>query len=310
MQLFQTRQQLQALLCLISSQLKYLLQHWFMTVDKETCCNLHVEYHFWSSLRVASLRQLSNNFSQFNNLHASRSRKPLTRKEAASINEWRFSKLKEYRDRNIEVENVAFDRYMQNITLLEEVFSVNSKVSTEDGSQSSNLDNTSAEDHTDKATAGKKLKLMLNPTRNENFRKRVQQIIDGGLKRFQKREFNDNDNDQNSENELNKQQEETKKSWAERTSAVSDLTDKLNKARNEEDLASCLEMKTQLYNHKSQTETMVMEVSHEGAAKNDFSPIKELDYLSQKLFRTVEIDQEDLNRIGENFSSLQKLANL
>lgn len=38
------------------------------------------------------------------------------------MNERRFCKLKEYRDRNIEVENEASDRCMQNISLLEEVF--------------------------------------------------------------------------------------------------------------------------------------------------------------------------------------------
>ncbi|XP_044476700.1 uncharacterized protein LOC123204182 isoform X2 [Mangifera indica] len=76
-----------------------------------------------NSLRVASLRQLSNNFAQFNNVQMPLcSRKPLTRKDATVMNEWRFCKLKEYRDRNIEVENEASDRCMQNISLLEEVF--------------------------------------------------------------------------------------------------------------------------------------------------------------------------------------------
>ncbi|XP_044476699.1 uncharacterized protein LOC123204182 isoform X1 [Mangifera indica] len=78
---------------------------------------------FRNSLRVASLRQLSNNFAQFNNVQMPLcSRKPLTRKDATVMNEWRFCKLKEYRDRNIEVENEASDRCMQNISLLEEVF--------------------------------------------------------------------------------------------------------------------------------------------------------------------------------------------
>ncbi|XLT79557.1 hypothetical protein HN873_001310, partial [Arachis hypogaea] len=45
---------------------------------------------------------------------------------AAAINEWRFSKLKEYKDRSIEAENEALDQYMQNVGLLEEVLSVKS----------------------------------------------------------------------------------------------------------------------------------------------------------------------------------------
>ncbi|KAI9079053.1 hypothetical protein K1719_039005 [Acacia pycnantha] len=77
--------------------------------------------------RAASLRQLSNSFAQFNNLHVLlRSRKPLTRKDAAVINEWRLSKLRKYKERNIEVENEGFDHYMQKVELLKEVLLVES----------------------------------------------------------------------------------------------------------------------------------------------------------------------------------------
>ncbi|KAL6960130.1 hypothetical protein U1Q18_048266, partial [Sarracenia purpurea var. burkii] len=41
--------------------------------------------------------------------------------DTAVINEWRFLKLKEYKEANIEAENEAFDRYMQNVSFLEEV---------------------------------------------------------------------------------------------------------------------------------------------------------------------------------------------
>ncbi|XP_002528800.2 uncharacterized protein LOC8263722 [Ricinus communis] len=262
-----------------------------------------------SSLRVASLRQLSNQFSQFNNLQTSRSKKPLTRKEAAAINEWRFSKLKEHREGNIEVENEAFDRYMQNISLLEEVFSVKSilessiKESSEGGSLPLNPEHVSTEDDREKVTSVQKLKLRLNPTRSENVRKRIQQIVDVGLKKLQKLEFEDGVNDTHTDIEHDKRPEKKEKLWAERASALSELTEKLNKARNEEDLTSCMEMKMQLYSHQGQTETKD-EASHKQTVK------KELDYLSQKLFRTVEIDQEDLNKIGAHFSSLEKVANL
>ncbi|XP_050222117.2 uncharacterized protein LOC126672210 [Mercurialis annua] len=261
-----------------------------------------------SSLRVASLRQLSNQFSQFNNLQASRSKKPLTRKEAAAINEWRFSKLKEYRERNIEVENEAFDRYMQNISLLEEVLSVKSilesstKESTEDCSLSSDPDHAAAKYECEKVTALPNLKLRLKPTRSENDRKRIQQIVDVGLQKLQKREFKDRLNDIDNNNEDDKKPEKTKNLRAERTSAISDLIDKLNKARNEEDLTACMEMKAQLYNH--QNETKDAEASEKQTAK------KELNYLSQKLFRTVEIDQEDLNKIDNHFLTLEKVVNL
>ncbi|XP_057512376.1 uncharacterized protein LOC130794478 [Actinidia eriantha] len=105
-----------------------------------------------NSQRFTSLRQLSNNFSQFNNLQSPlRSRKPLTRKEAAVINEWRFLKLKEFREANIEVENEAFDRYMQNVSLLDEVLAVkaNPEVPTSSGSPISNPNPNSAGETTE-----------------------------------------------------------------------------------------------------------------------------------------------------------------
>ncbi|KAB5564171.1 hypothetical protein DKX38_004225 [Salix brachista] len=271
-----------------------------------------------SSHRAASLRQLSSNFSQFNNLHSPlRSRKPLTRKdlfqEAAAINEWRFSKLKEFRDRNIEVENEAFDRYMHNISLLEEVFSLKSFLegSTEGESLSSNHDHASAKDDTEeKMVSEQKLKLRSNPSRSENDRKRLQQVVDVGLKKLQKLELNNGS--VNSQSELDKRPETAKSLRAERASALSDLMDKLNKARNEEDLKSCLETKAQLYSQRARSRTEVedFEVLREQTAKKDVAPQKELDYFSQKLFRAVEIDHEALTSIDAHFSSLEKIEDL
>lgn len=213
------------------------------------------------------------------------------------------------------MENEAFDRYMQNVSLLEEVFSVKSILEgpTEDGSLSSDPQHTSLEDDPEKMILGQKLKLRSNPIRNENVRKRIQQIVDGGLKKIQKCEFNDGVNNLNDQNELDKKPEKANGWWADRAAAISDLIDKLNKARTEEDLKSCLEMKAQLYSQctrSSRTETKAIEVSKDQTAKNDLAPRKELDYFSQKLFRTVEIDQEALNGIDAHFSSLEKIEDL
>ncbi|KAJ7003518.1 hypothetical protein NC653_008671 [Populus alba x Populus x berolinensis] len=286
---------------------------WFL-VCFEPWLFLFIGICFRSSHRAASLRQLSSNFSQFNNLHSPlRSRKPLTRKEAAAINEWRFSKLKEFRDKNIEVENEAFDRYMHNISLLEEVFSLKSFLegSTEDESLSSNHDHASAKDDTEeKMVSEQKLKLRSNLSRSENDRKRLQQIVDVGLKKLQKVELNNGS--VNNQKEVDKKPEKGKSLRAERASALSDLMDKLNKARNEEDLKSCSETKAQLYSHqaRSRTEIEDFEVLREQTAKKDVAPQKEMDFFSQKLFRAVEIDHEALTSIDAHFSSLEKIEDL
>jgi hypothetical protein len=88
--------------------------------------------------------------------------------------------------------------------------------------------------------------------------------------------------------------------------------DKLNKARNEEDLKSCSETKAQLYSQhaRSGTEIKDFEVLREQTAKKDVAPQKEMDFFSQKLFRAVEIDHEALTSIDAHFSSLEKIEDL
>lgn len=102
----------------------------------------------------------------------------MTRKDAAAINEWRFSKLKEFRERHIEAENEAFDRYMQNVNLLEEVFSMKSMIdaSFKDGSSISSA----TEANPEEMVPVLKLKLGSNPVRSDDSRKRIRQIVEDG----------------------------------------------------------------------------------------------------------------------------------
>lgn len=234
--------------------------------------------------------------------------------DAAAINEWRFSKLKEYRDRNVEAENEAFDRYMQNICLLEEVFSVKSILdgSNEDESSMANPASNSVEEESEMMISGPKLKLRSNPIRSENSRKRMQQLIDRGLKKLQS-ELNDEDNDINDQNESEKSPKKAKFWWSERASALNDIIDKLNKARTDEDPKSYTKLKSQLRNLHIQsidTETQKDMVSEEQTEKNDVPSRKESGYVLPKLLTTTEIDQETLSSIDAHFSSLEKIEDL
>ncbi|GMN30823.1 hypothetical protein TIFTF001_002974 [Ficus carica] len=267
-----------------------------------------------SSHRVASFRQISSTFSQFNNVQVPlRSRKPLTRKDAAAINEWRFSKLKEYNDRNIEAENEAFDRYMQNVSLLEELFSVQTIPDgfTEDESESSisNHNSTAIEDDNGATISGLKLKLRSNRGRTSNFRKRICQIVDQGLEKLQKRQLGDRDDGPVDPKELDKEPKGAKDWWSERASILNDLIDKLNKARNEEDVKSCLEVKSQLFNHltESQLPSPATELSTEETAKNDSESKKVITYSWPKVYSSTEIDQETLVSVDAHFSSLEQI---
>ncbi|KAK7330848.1 hypothetical protein VNO77_25052 [Canavalia gladiata] len=260
-----------------------------------------------SAGRVASLRQLSNSFAQFNNLHLSlRSKKPLTRKDAAAINEWRFSKLKEYKERNIEVENEAFDRYMQNVDLLEEVLSVKSV----DDNVSELESNPTPTESNEIMVPGLKLQLRSNTMRSDGLRMRIQQIVDEGLKKLQKCSV-DGDINESIDDEANKASKRGKR--IERLSAISDLMDKINKARSEEDLKSCLEMKFQLFNSEEGSAVLDLkdnEMHENQTAESDVVPAKELDYSLPKFVGTTEIDQETLNSIDKHFSSLENVEQL
>ncbi|XP_022965079.1 uncharacterized protein LOC111465049 [Cucurbita maxima] len=269
-----------------------------------------------TSHRVASLRQLSSNFSQFNNVQIPlRSRKPLTRKDAAAINEWRFSKLREFRERHIEAENEAFDRYMKNVNLLEEVFSMKSMV---DGSLKDGPSNFATEG-TEEVIPGLKLSL---GSGSDDSRKRIREIVEDGLMKLKKVEATDNDDEVTDQVESGKVADQTNrndgwttvKGWhAKRARALGDLIDKLNKARNEEDLKSCLAMKHQLFNQhitSSQTESEETDMPKEQVIKKDLDSRKELGYSLPKLINKTIIDQETLNRIDAHFSSLKQIDNL
>lgn len=243
--------------------------------------------------RVTSLRQLSNNFAQFNNLQTpSRARKPLTRKEASQINEWRFSKLKEYKDRNIEIENEAFDRYLQNITLLEEVFAVNSKLEEPTKHESSMSIEDELEGQSKMMVSKLKMKLRADEIRTENFRDRMRFIVNNGLRKLKSETPTGNE-----EPELVNRPKKA------RYSNLVELNKKLSSARTVEDLKSCQLLKSQIFN-RQQSETMETpdQLDAKSEQKSESSP--------SKWFRTVTINQEALSHIDTRFSSLEEIEHL
>lgn len=264
-----------------------------------------------SSAKVSSVRQLSSTFSQFNNVHIPlRSRKPVTRKEALVINEWRFAKLKEYKERNIEAENESFDRYMQNISLLEEIFDVNSERQDADACQ---MSSPTISGDLKEAIMGMKVKLRSNPMRIDKFRKRIQQTVDQGLRKLQKHDNDDGSNNQNDEADLDAAPEAAKDWWAGKTSAWAELNDRLNKARNVEDLKVCIEMRSNIKSEQkisAQTKTEGTEISKEQAALNDFALGQESDFSPMKLVRNIQIDQSTLCSMDSHFSSLEEIEDL
>lgn len=218
------------------------------------------------------------------------------------INEWRLLKLKEYKERNIEVENEAFDRYMQNVELLEEVFSVESM---EDNVSSVSGSNQTSEE-TNTMIPNLKSHLRSNSVRSDSMRMRIQEVVDEGLKKVQNCA-----SDEPIDDEPN---QASKKARTERFSAISDLVEKLNKARNEEDLKPCLEMKSQLF-HLDKVSCKI-EFEDDETPKNEFGesdnapPAIETYYSLPKLVGVAEVDQETINTIDKYFSSMVHVEEL
>ncbi|KAL5724203.1 hypothetical protein ACHQM5_007494 [Ranunculus cassubicifolius] len=157
----------------------------------------------------------SRAFSYWKQLHGTPSAtRKLTGKEAAALNRWRFSKVKEYNERNMEVENEALDRYMGNVSLLEEVFSVNSR----DDGPAPISDETSAALGPDPMILELKAHIRSNYRKADNLKKRMQYIVDEGLSKLRKL-------DSNEVRDLDRSKK------TERALAMDELIKKLNKAR-------------------------------------------------------------------------------
>lgn len=182
--------------------------------------------------------------------------------------------------------------------------------------------NSSAEANTEEMVSGLKLRIGSDPIRSDNSRKRIRQIVEDGLRKLKKVKVTDKVDEVTDQAEPDKVADQTDlndgcktaKGWpAKRALALGDLIDKLNKARNEEDLKSCLAMKHQLFNPhltSSQAESEEIDMSKEQVVKKDLESRKELGYSLPKLINKTNIDQETLNRIDAHFSSLKQIDNL
>ncbi|XP_051145437.1 uncharacterized protein LOC127261230 [Andrographis paniculata] len=250
------------------------------------------------------LRHLSSNFSQFSNLQSSfRSRKPLTKKDAQVINEWRFLKLKEFKERKVEAEGEAFDRYMQNVDLLEEIFLFNS------ASDNQIPDETSSEDNTKRLIQELKLKLRSSPARSDNFRKRIQYIVDQGLKKLKKVELAEGTSDPTDEG-VGHLAKKIKLPQGERTMSLSDLIEKMNRAQNEEDLKACRDTAAQIFKWNSTTnsvETEEVQSSKEQNPTIEASITQPSSLFPPKWVNPIAIDQSALCRLDAQFSSLDHI---
>lgn len=209
--------------------------------------------------------------------------------------------MKEFRDGNTEAETEAFDRYMQNIGLLEEVFRVNSALSDEIQNQQLISDGQT----TETMVQGLKLKLRSDPVRSDNLRKRTRYVVDQGLRKLGKVELIDGSGDLSDTEGHDNTGKEIKSSHGERLMALVDLSDKLNKSRNKEELKACSEMASQIFRRH----TTIEEFPVKGPTYDPCTEQQSCFFLPKSVHQ-VTIDQEVLCQVGAQFSSLEEIEDL
>ncbi len=93
------------------------------------------------------------------------------------INKWRFEKLKEHIQWDIDAENEAYERYTQNVGLLEETFGL-----TEDAVDEPEAEATSSEQRMETLVSEAKVRLKSPPPPADGFRDRIATILDQKIK--------------------------------------------------------------------------------------------------------------------------------
>lgn len=242
------------------------------------------------SWRLSSLKRYSNH------VHMMRTKKPLTRKDIININKHRFSKLREHIEGNIEAENEAFDRYIWNVSLLEEAFSTHNPISEDNSNSEVNLDS-----HQN-SLSSMKFRLASNDEVANNQRRRTQTLIDRLLKKLHESDsVSDNVNVYSGSDSLKQDVE------GERTVKFSQLIEKLSKARTEDDVQICLELKKNILSPDSKVcDQQKQEAGkQEAGAKSDAS-----EYSLPRLCTAVHMDEEALSKVDVEFSSLGQLGEL
>lgn len=206
----------------------------------------------------------------------------------------------------MEVESEAFDRYMRNVGLLEEVFQVNSEFDQDTGVCSDS-------ESTVRTVQAVKLKLRSDSARSDNLRKRIQYIVDQGLKKVGKTESIDGAGELSDIGGERAAKKIKSSSRAERVIALPDLNDKLNKARNLDDLKACWELGAQIFGWPAktgQTDPSEVQPSSEKVQKDDPSIENGSFFSPPKWFNVVPVSHEELCAVHAEFLTLQNIEEL
>lgn len=252
-----------------------------------------------SSSRLSSLQKLPHHF-----LNSIRTRKSLAKKDVASINKWRFMKLEEHIQGDIDVENEAYDRYTQNIGLLEETFYL-----TEDAAGEHETEATSSEERMEIMVSEAKVRLKSDCSNADGFKERIATILDQKLKELQGRGSAYED-DKPSDQNLDDHRKPVKlsiKQQMERNMKTNELLGKLTKAQSEDDLRPCLGIMAQLFGKEKSSTSMS---TSNKSSNQESTPAITPSYSFPRRMTRSEFDENMSSEINDESPSLSQVAQL
>ncbi|CAN6324794.1 unnamed protein product [Urochloa humidicola] len=250
-----------------------------------------------SASRLACLQKLPHHF-----LNSLRTKKSLTKKDVASTNKWIFMKLKEHMQGDIDAENEAYDRYTQNVGLLEETF-----CPMEDASVEPEAETTSEEEERmDLLVSEAKVRLKSDDENADSFKERVATILAQKLKKLHESQsaYEDDKRADQSQDDHTTPVKLSTKQKMERAAKFNELLGKMTRARSEDDLKPCRDLIEQLFGKKngpSMDKSNRMETESAAVAEP---------YSFPKLCTRIEVDGDFTAKVDAEFSSLSEVAQL
>jgi len=241
-------------------------------------------------------------------LKSLQTKKSLTKKDAVAINKWRFMKLREHMQGDIDDENEAYERYTQNVRLLEETFYPMEYADVEPEAEAPSSD----EERMDLLVSEAKVRLKSDNEIADRFKERVAAILDQKLKKLLESQSADEDDklsDPDQDDHLNPAKFSAKQK-AERSASLNELLGKLTRARSEDDLKPCRDLIEQLFGKEKGSSTdrqagVEMEQrDQESAAAAVAQP-----YSVPELCARMEVDEDFAAKISDEFS-LSQVAQL
>ncbi|WVZ75017.1 hypothetical protein U9M48_023121 [Paspalum notatum var. saurae] len=257
-----------------------------------------------SSSRLASLQRLPHHF-----LNSLRTKKAATKKDVASINKWRFMKLKEHMQGDIDAENEAYERYTQNVGLLEETFCPTEDAAIEPEAEAAS----SEEEKMDLLVSEVKVRLKSDNENADSFRERLATVLDQKLKKLHESQnayVDDKPSDQNQDDHEYPMKFSTKQKM-ERTAKMNELLGKLTRARCEEDLKPCRDLIEQLFGKEDDGSSVDKSNRMEAEPSDQESTAAVVRHYSfPKLCTRLVVDEDVASKVIDEFSSLNELVQL